>query len=66
MARYRILQTPCYLEPRKAEYEVQQKQLLFWEHAGTCKTLNDAEELVRQLKDAAKNPIKRKVVKAYN
>ena len=66
MASYRIIQHPCHLDPGTAEYEVQQRVWLFWEHVATCQTLYDADQLVFQLKAARKPPIKRKVLKTYD
>jgi hypothetical protein len=63
--RYRIVQKPSYTDPGLPIFEVQKKIGFWWEHAGLCVSLADAEQRVIQLKAAETTPVKTKTVKVF-
>jgi hypothetical protein len=66
MARYRIVQKNSYLLPGTAVFEVQKKVWLWWDLAGLCMSLHEAEQRILQLRTADISPIKTMVIKEYN
>ena len=65
MARYRIVQKASYSRPSEAAFEVEKKVWFWWEHAGLCMSLGEAEQRILQLRMADIHPIKTMVVKEY-
>ena len=63
--RYRIIQRPSYYDPSSPVFEVKRRVLFWWELAGTCASLNDAEQWVLHLKSADKNTVTTKTVKEF-
>jgi hypothetical protein len=63
--RYRIIQRPSYYDPSSPIFDVQRRVLFWWEPAGTCANLDDAEQRVLHLKSAAKNTVTIKTVKEF-
>lgn len=66
MARYRIVQKGCYLLPGHAVFKVQKKVWLWWDLAGLCMSLGEAEQRILQLRTADISPVKTMVIKEYN
>ncbi len=44
MARFRIVQKPSILDPRRPTYEVQEKELWWWNFRNVFNDPNEAEE----------------------
>jgi hypothetical protein len=44
MARFRIVQKPSVLDPHRPMYEVQEKELWWWNFRNVFHDLNEAEE----------------------
>jgi hypothetical protein len=66
MARFRIVQKPSALDPRRTIYEVQEKYLLWWQYLNTFLDLNEAEEWTIQKIESLERPfVKTCVVASY-
>ena len=66
MASYRIVQRGSCALPGRAIFEVQKKAWFWWDHAGLCMSLGEAEQHILQLRMADISPIKTMVIKEYN
>ena len=68
MARYRIVQRPCVLTPRRLKYEVEsRKWLFFWMYRGMFFSLEEADAFLKECQEEDKKPSVREiVVKEYD
>jgi len=66
MARFRIVQKPSVMDPRRPMYEVQEKELWWWNFRNVFNDLNEAEEWTVQLIESLERPfVKTRVVGEY-
>ncbi len=66
MARFRIVQKPSILDPRRPTYEVQEKELWWWNFRNVFNDLNEAEEWTIKLIESLDRPfVKTCVVGEY-
>jgi len=66
MARFRIVQKPSVVDPRRPMYEVQEKELWWWNFRNVFNDLNEAEEWTAQLIESLERPfVKTRVVGEY-
>lgn len=56
MARFRIVQKPSGLDPRKPMYEVQQKEFWWWNFRNVFYDPNEAEEWTIKLIESLERP----------
>ncbi|MFZ9327618.1 MAG: hypothetical protein ACO24H_09230 [Polynucleobacter sp.] len=56
MARFRIVQKPSYLDPCKPMYEVQEKELWWWNFRDVFYDLNEAEEWTIKMIESLERP----------
>ena len=56
MARFRIVQKPSVLDPRRPMYEVQEKELWWWNFRNVFNDLNEAEEWTIKLIESLERP----------
>jgi phage pi2 protein 07 len=56
MARFRIVQKPSILDPRRPAYEVQEKELWGWNFRNVFNDLNEAEEWTIKLIESLERP----------
>ena len=66
MARFRIVQKPSIMDPRIPMYEVQEKELWWWNFRNVFNDLNEAEEWTIKLIESLERPfVKTGVVGEY-
>jgi phage pi2 protein 07 len=66
MARFRIVQKPSILDPRRPTYEVQEKEFWWWTFRNVFNDLNEAEEWTIKLIESLERPfVKTCVVGEY-
>jgi len=66
MARFRIVQKPSVMDPRIPMYEVQEKELWWWNFRNVFNDLNEAEEWTIKLIESLERPfVKTGVVGEY-
>jgi hypothetical protein len=65
MARFRIVQRPCFTNPVRARFDIQEKVLWRWELIDFAFTFEEAEGLLLKIKTERENPIETKVIKEY-
>jgi hypothetical protein len=56
MARFRIVQKPSGLDPRKPMYEVQQKEFWWWNFRNVFHDPNEAEEWTIKMIESLERP----------
>jgi len=66
MAQFRIVQKPSIVDPRKAMYEVQEKELLWWCYRNVFHDVKNAEEWIINALESLDRPfVKTCVVSEY-
>jgi phage pi2 protein 07 len=66
MARFRIVQKPSAMDPRRTMYEVQEKEFWWWTFRNVFNDLNEAEEWTIKLIESLERPfVKTCVVGEY-
>ena len=66
MARFRIVQKPSVMDPRRTMYEVQEKEFWWWTFRNVFNDLNEAEEWTIKLIESLERPfVKTCVVGEY-
>ncbi len=63
MAKYRIIRRAGYVEPTKAVYDVERRELWWWDKVGIAYlSIESAKARIQELQEADANPIKPAIV----
>lgn len=63
MAKYRIIRRAGYVDPTKAVYDVERRELWWWHNVGVAYlSIESAKARIQELQKAGANPIKTEIV----
>ena len=66
MARFRIVQRPSVCDPNRPRFDIQERVWRCWEPIVFGWTIEEAEQLLLEIRDAGNNQVETKVIKEYN